>query len=78
MPEMDGFECSRALIDMMYKFVIPEIPIFGCSANDDQSSIQLCFEVGMSGFISKPVTLSKIDELIKSIPCDDKVLEVED
>ncbi len=52
MPEMDGIEATR-LIRQMEKG--KNIPIIAISANTFNEDKQVCFDVGMNDFISKPV-----------------------
>ena len=64
MPEMDGITCTRSLISLMKNKTIPEIPIICCSANDSQSDVEACKESGMSAFISKPLTIKKVQTIL--------------
>jgi len=52
MPIMTGVEAARSLRDMGYR-----IPIIGLSANADEASRRDAKEVGMCGFVSKPMQI---------------------
>jgi len=60
MPNMTGLEASEKLIE---EIPISKLPvIYALSANAFKENKDACFNAGMSGFISKPITLEKLDE----------------
>ncbi len=61
MPEMDGLEATRQIIA---QHPSPP-PIIAMTANALQSDRDLCFEVGMQAFLSKPVQLNELKAQIK-------------
>ena len=64
MPVMNGIECTTALTKLMQDGILPIIPIYGCSANDSSKYIKECMAAGMSGFVAKPLTLNKVNEIL--------------
>lgn len=57
MPEMDGVEAAlqiRKIADL------PRIPIVALTADAWDERMQACFDAGMDGFITKPVTLEQL------------------
>jgi len=55
MPIMDGFETTQRLLKMMKDKGLKEIPIVPLTANTDSDSADRCKEVGMKGFLKKPL-----------------------
>jgi signal transduction histidine kinase/CheY-like chemotaxis protein/HPt (histidine-containing phosphotransfer) domain-containing protein len=65
MPEMDGYEATREWRD--WEAQHPELsrmPIIALTANALQGDEQRCRDAGMDGYLSKPFTLSKLQEAI--------------
>ncbi|MBD1583763.1 PAS domain-containing hybrid sensor histidine kinase/response regulator [Pseudoalteromonas sp. S16_S37] len=65
MPGMDGFELTRQIRkieDKDKKQAIPIIAVTGAAMKGDQ---EYCLSVGMSDFISKPVTLAKFKNALE-------------
>ena len=67
MPVMDGFECTRRLIELMENGKIEKFPIIACSANDSQSDRVQARESGMCAFISKPFSQEKLKNAIADL-----------
>jgi CheY-like chemotaxis protein/nitrogen-specific signal transduction histidine kinase len=60
MPNKNGLEASEELIE---KIPYSQLPlIYALSANAFKENKDACFNAGMSGFISKPITLERLDE----------------
>ncbi len=57
MPEMDGFEATRALRKTS---ATEDTPIIALTANAQQSDRERCIEAGMDDFISKPFEFSDL------------------
>ncbi|KAJ7547484.1 hypothetical protein O6H91_08G088200 [Diphasiastrum complanatum] len=58
MPEMDGFTVT---IEILKRFKIGERPlIIALTANSDAHTRQRCFDVGMEGVLTKPISLEMI------------------
>ena len=61
MPEMNGFEASRAISDLKATHRIANIPIIALTANAAKEDKEHCLESGMSDYIAKP--MRKVDIL---------------
>ena len=68
MPIMDGFECTKSIRNLADD-KLSKIPIVAMSANAFAEDKKSAYEIGMNGFITKPII---IDEVISVIT---KVLE---
>ncbi len=64
MPEMDGFEATRAIRKLEREMGKKHIPIIAMTASLLSSEIDACYEAGMDSYIPKPY---KADELIGTI-----------
>lgn len=62
MPEMDGLEATTVLLEK-YKSITP--PIVAMTANAFAEDKEKCFSVGMSDFISKPISRGDISRVLK-------------
>lgn len=67
MPDMDGFEfCRRMRANEAYA----QIPVLIISARTDEEAIKQAYEAGVNGYITKPVTLtrlrSEVERLLQS------------
>jgi CheY-like chemotaxis protein len=51
MPEMDGIEATEVIRERFSKDII----ILALSANTQSQDINACTEVGMNGFLKKPI-----------------------
>ncbi len=65
MPIMDGFEAART-IRSAEKDGSKRIPIVAMTASVRQSDRDLCMESGMDAFLSKPVTMEKLQQVLAS------------
>jgi len=54
MPEMDGFEASRAMRRMMADGIIAETPIIALTANAMKGDRKRCLDAGMNDYLAKP------------------------
>ncbi|HEY9677358.1 MAG TPA: AAA family ATPase [Drouetiella sp.] len=63
MPGMDGFEATRA-IRKLEQQTGKHIPIIAMTAQAMTGDREACLEVGMDDYISKPVTSTKLKEVI--------------
>ena len=58
MPVMDGYELSRRIRAEEARLgVTRPVPVIACTANAMAGDAKLCFDAGMSDYLSKPVTL---------------------
>ncbi|PHS20674.1 MAG: hypothetical protein COA86_01640 [Kangiella sp.] len=64
MPEMDGFEATKSIRLLDGK--LGEIPIIALTANAMQEDRKRCLAVGMNDYISKPVTLTRLREVLSN------------
>lgn len=62
MPIMDGFEATRKLRDLPWT---KEIPVIALTAYDTTDDRLMAMRSGMDGFITKPITVSKLTDEIK-------------
>lgn len=58
MPVLDGFEATQILRDKK----IFTGPIIALTANAFKATMEKCFEVGMDGFLTKPLTIKTLEE----------------
>ena len=58
MPEIDGFEATQKIRSLGGK--ASKVPILAMTATDNPVDIQRCFEVGMNGFLLKPLNLDRL------------------
>ena len=66
MPEMDGFEATRAIREKE-KATGGHIPIYAMTANLMKDELDLCHEVGMDGYVSKPIQRPVLREVLDSV-----------
>jgi len=64
MPEMDGFEATR-MIRTSEKVTKNHIPIVAMTANAMEGDRKVCEEAGMDDYISKPVTMKVLAEVLE-------------
>jgi signal transduction histidine kinase/ActR/RegA family two-component response regulator len=64
MPEMDGFEATRAIRDPKSNVLDHEIPIIAMTANAFPEDRARSLESGMSDFLSKPVDRAALSAMI--------------
>lgn len=64
MPEMDGFEATRAIRGMGAKTLDPSIPIIALTASAMESDRKKCIQAGMNDFLAKPVLKRALEEKI--------------
>ena len=61
MPELDGLEATRQLRSNP---AIRQVPIIGVTANAMQGDRETCLDTGMDDYISKPIGLEQLREVI--------------
>ncbi|MCU7555415.1 ATP-binding protein [Alteromonas sp. ASW11-19] len=61
MPEMDGYECTRALRRKGHN----ALPIIGLSANAMKEDRQTAHEAGMNDYLTKPVKRANVIEILR-------------
>jgi len=67
MPEMNGFEATRAIRDPQAKVLLRDIPIVAMTAHALKGDRDKCLEAGMNDYISKPVTTSALKEILEKL-----------
>ena len=64
MPVMDGFAATKMIRDLGYT----QVKIIALTANAMKEDKDLCLSNGFDDYISKPVSLRRLRELLASIP----------
>ncbi|MFW6313146.1 MAG: ATP-binding protein, partial [Spirochaetota bacterium] len=64
MPEMDGLEATRLLLDIWTKGAVEPVPIIGLSGMVSNEDRRACLGAGMSGFVAKPIQIDAVLEAI--------------
>lgn len=72
MPEMDGFDATIKIREEEKNQAIAATPIIALTAHVEASHRQRVFECGMNHFLSKPVTLDKLNEALASVGLGNK------
>ena len=67
MPVCDGFEATRQIRNIEIVEGRHRLPIFAVSANTSEKDRIMSSEVGMDGFIAKPVTIQILRDILGSI-----------
>jgi len=62
MPRMDGFEATRRIREMDASF--SSVPIIAMTANVQKSAMDQCQSVGMNDYLSKPVKLGVLRDML--------------
>jgi PAS domain S-box-containing protein len=73
LPDINGNEVTRK-IRLSEKLTKKHVPIVALTAHVDNDNRQLCIESGMDAVLTKPVTQSKIEDVLKafvSMPCNE-------
>jgi two-component system, sensor histidine kinase and response regulator len=61
---MDGYEAARRIRDRMSGVLNPDIPVIAMTANALQGDREKCLAAGMNDYISKPVRLGELAEVL--------------
>ena len=64
MPELDGYEATREIRAFEAQHARKPIPIVALTAAAFPEEREQCFEAGMNGFLSKPVSLNELMQAI--------------
>jgi signal transduction histidine kinase/DNA-binding response OmpR family regulator len=69
MPEMDGYEATRAIRNTSNANINHSIPVIAMTANALQGDKEKCLQAGMDDYISKPISAKALgDALAKWLP----------
>lgn len=64
MPEMDGFEATRAIRRWEREVSRPPIPIIAVTAHVMSGDAEQCLDSGMNAYLSKPMELEKLQSML--------------
>ncbi len=64
MPVMDGLQATREIRSQKSKALNPDIPIVAMTAHALKGDREKCLEAGMNDYISKPVSLQNLTEIL--------------
>jgi CheY-like chemotaxis protein len=64
MPVMDGFEASRAIVNLEKSGKIKNIPIVALTANAIKGDREKCLAAGMSDYLSKPIHKADLEKAL--------------
>lgn len=64
MPDMDGFEVVKRLRSGVFQAKDPMVPVVAFTAHVSKETRQRCREVGMNGFLEKPVSKAALEEIL--------------
>ena len=65
MPQMDGYDATRAIREYEKLADRPSIPIIAITANAITGSRETCLEAGMNDFISKPIIRARLEDAVE-------------
>ena len=72
MPNMDGFECTEKIENLIKEKKILYVPIVAITANIVTADIDKCFNAGMKAYLPKPFTFLQLrkvmDDFLKIEP----------
>ncbi|MCI4668776.1 MAG: response regulator [Bacteroidia bacterium] len=66
MPVMNGLESTEKIIEFCREKKYPIPTIIAMTANSSREDREICIQAGMKDFITKPVSLKKLKEVIES------------
>ncbi|XQW86611.1 response regulator [Thalassotalea piscium] len=64
MPELDGYDTTLAIRAGKAGKHYCDIPIIAMTSNDSNEDAEKCLHVGMNGYMTKPINISVINELL--------------
>lgn len=67
MPELDGFDATQRIREEERNRALTAKPIIALTAHVEASHRQRVFDCGMNHFLSKPVTLDKLNEALNTV-----------
>ncbi len=66
MPEMDGLEATRRIRNPVTGIPDPDVPIIAMTAHALKGDRDRCLEAGMDDYVSKPVEVAALREVLKA------------
>lgn len=64
MPEMNGYEATALIRDPQSDVLDHNVPVIALTANALEEARQRCLEVGMNDFLTKPVLVRQLEDVI--------------
>ncbi len=64
MPEMDGYDCTRAIRDKEKNEDRKRLPVIALTADAIKGNEQRCLEAGMDDFLTKPINKTRIETML--------------
>ncbi len=61
MPELDGYDTTKAIRRGKYDVLDPQVPIIALTAYAMAEDRERCFSVGMDGYLNKPIGLEALE-----------------
>jgi len=67
MPEMDGFQATKAIRDREKAMGTPRLPIIALTAHAMAGDREKCMQAGMDHYLSKPLKAQELRDLLQTI-----------
>ena len=67
MPEMDGFEATKAIRSLPRDHANYNVPIIALTGHESNVNLTECILCGMNSRLSKPVNISELTSLLKKL-----------
>ncbi|MDX1803051.1 MAG: 7TM diverse intracellular signaling domain-containing protein [Alcanivorax sp.] len=67
MPDMDGFETSRAIIKLQQEGRLGWLPIVALTAHAVPDKIHACHDAGMVAHLAKPINQSRLQQMLHQV-----------
>lgn len=75
MPEMDGFEASTIIAELVAQGELAEIPIVALTANAMKGDRERCLEAGMCDYLTKPIRKAALESAIRRWVPEDRLTD---